>query len=114
LQVRITLLLAEPFDVLTIAIGVLPQVPQVVQFQLIKRAAAVVVTGGAAVAADNSDSDEPVPVQDQAFISERTVIVGSSCCICCTEGVQDIELAVFPQAEKHAVAIRASGLGVRV
>ena len=70
--------------------------PRVVQCQLVERAAAVVVTGGAAVAAVDGYSDELVPVQHQAFIRERTVVIGSGCCIRCTEGVQDLEAAVFP------------------
>src|SRR5476649_1098869 len=85
----------------------------VVQFQLIERTSAVVVTGGAAVAAVDGYSHKLVPVHHQAFIRERTVVIGSGCCIRCTKGVQDLEAAVFPEAVNHAVAIRAPGLGVR-
>ena len=88
--------------------------PGAVQCQLVERAAAVVVTSGAAVAAVDGDSDELVPVQHQAFIRERTVGIGAGCCIRCTEGVQDLEATVFPEAVNYPTAIRASGLGVRV
>src|SRR5580658_8090697 len=85
----------------------------VVQFQLVERTPAVVVAGWAAVAAVDGYSEELVSVRYQAFIRQRTVVIGSCCCIRCTEGVQDLEVAVLPDAEKHTVAIRASGLGVR-
>jgi hypothetical protein len=85
----------------------------VVQFQLVERTPAVVVPGGAAVAAVDGYSEELVSVRYQAFIRKRTVVIGSCCCIRCTEGVQDLEVAVLPDAVKHTVAIRASGLGVR-
>ena len=85
----------------------------VVQFQFVERTSAVVVTGAAAVAAVDGYSDELVPVRQEAFIGERTVVIGSGCCIRCAEGVQDLEAAVFPETVNYAVAIRAAGLGVR-
>jgi len=88
--------------------------PGAVQCQLVERAAAVVVTSGAAVAAVDGDSDEFVPVQNQAFVRERAVGIGAGCCVRCAEGVQDLEATVFPEAVNYPVAIRASGLGVRV
>ena len=50
---------------------------KVVQGQLVEGASAIVVAGGAAVAAVDGYSDELVAVQHQAFIRERTVVVGS-------------------------------------
>ena len=87
--------------------------PRIVQCQLVERATTVVVTGGTAVAAVDGYSDELVPVRKQSFIRERAVVIGSCRCIRWTKGVQDFEAAVFPEAINHAVAIRASGLGVR-
>ncbi len=85
----------------------------VLQCQLVERAAAVGDTGGGAVAAVDGYPDELVSVRYQAFIRKGTVVIGSCGCIRCTEGVQDLEAAVFPEAVNHAVPIRASGLGVR-
>ena len=71
-------------------------VPRVVECQLVERATTVVVTGGTAVAAVDGYSDELVPVRKQAFIRERTVVIGSCGCIRCTEGVQDLEAGRLP------------------
>src|SRR5271155_4653570 len=88
--------------------------PTVLQCQLVERAAAVVITGGAAVAAVDGYSDELVPVQYHAVIGVRAVVIGSGCCILRTKCVQNLEAAVFPKAVNHAVAIRAPRLGIRV
>jgi hypothetical protein len=70
------------------------------------------VTGGTTSAPLDGYSNELVPVHHQAFIRERTVVIGSGCCIRCTEGVQDHKAAVFPEAVNHTVAIRAPGFAL--
>jgi hypothetical protein len=80
---------------------------KIAQCQLVERAAAVVVAGGAPLAAVDGYSDKFVPVEHHTVIGISTVVIGSGRWIRCTEGMQNLEAAIFTQGENYVVAVRA-------
>ena len=69
----------------------------IVQLQLVQCAAAIVEASAAAVASVISDTEETViPIEDDAVIGGRAILIRARCSIRCAESVQNLEITVTP------------------